>query len=202
MAYSKFTLRDALSRFSLTLDESTDIFAPAPLLAPSAFLTTTLSENAPLALALQTEKARSELIITPILMEVRRQALPSPVGFFSGIDFEVDEKQGLSGICDYLLSRAKEQSFVRAPVLAVVEAKNENLKPGYGQCAAEMVAAQLFNEREGTEVGAIYGAVTSGDIWKFLRLENGVLCLDRATYYLDRLESILGILNRIVATPT
>ncbi len=198
MAYSKFTLIEALRRFELTLDESVDLFAPAPIRPPDELLRVTLEENTPLALALQTEKARSELIVTPILLEVRRSA-PGPVGFFSGIAFDVDEKQGLSGICDYLLSQTREQAFVKAPVLAVVETKNENLKPGYGQCIAAMVAARIFNERDDAPVGAIYGAVTSGDIWKFLKLDGPTVYLDRATYYLDRIDAILGILQSVVA---
>jgi transketolase C-terminal domain/subunit len=55
----------------------------------------------------------------------------------------------------------------------IVEAKNENIKGGLGQCVAEMVAAQIFNEREANAIDTIYGAVTTGEIWKFLKLGGG-----------------------------
>lgn len=57
--------------------------------------------------------------------------------------------------------------MISAPVIAIVEAKNEDIKSGLGQCIAEMVAAQIFNEHENNEIPTIYGIVTSGEIWKF-----------------------------------
>jgi hypothetical protein len=197
VAYPDFTVSEAARRFLLTVDETTDIFAPVVEVAPSDLLQTQITENAPLALALQTEKARSELLITPILLEVRRRT-ENRIAFFSGVDFNVDPSQGLNGVCDYLLARSPEQWFVRAPVMAIVEAKNENIKGGIGQCIAAMVAAQRFNEREGEPQSDVYGAVTTGDIWKFLRLSSSLVQLDIATYYLDSLPAILGNLLRIV----
>ncbi|GCL35647.1 MAG: hypothetical protein ACKO9I_12000 [Sphaerospermopsis kisseleviana] len=54
--------------------------------------------------------------------------------------------------------------MINAPVILVVEAKNENIKGGLGQCIAEMYAAKLFNEREENEITEIYGVVTTGEI--------------------------------------
>ena len=107
------------------------------------------------------------MIIAPILLELRRQ-LNYQISLFSGVDFNVDSERGLNGVCDFLVSRSKEQLFVRAPVITIVEAKNENLKPGFGQCVAEMLAGQLFNEREGNAIKTIYGGVTIGTVWRFL----------------------------------
>ena len=89
MAYSKFTLPEALRRFDLQLDEATLLFDPPPTVEPSPTLAAALEENVPLALALQTEKARSEFIVAPVLLELRRRAT-SPIGLFSGIQFDVD----------------------------------------------------------------------------------------------------------------
>jgi len=108
----------------------------------SALLRDYLRDAAPLALAFSTEKARSEMIIALILLEVRRQR-KGEVSLFSGADFNVDPERGLVGFCDYLLSLSREQLSVEAPVVAVVEAKNENLRLGTPQCIAEMVAARL-----------------------------------------------------------
>jgi hypothetical protein len=120
------------------------------------------------------------------------------VGLFSGRDFTVDATEGLNGICDFLLSRSPHQFFIEAPVLAIVEAKEEDIPSGLGQCAASMVAAQRFNEQESTSLPAVYGAVTTGDIWRFLRLEGNTLSLDAEQYYLDQRAKILGILLHIV----
>jgi hypothetical protein len=80
----------------------------------------------------------------------------------------------------------------------VVEAKKEDIAGGYGQCIAEMVAARIFNQNEGTPRRVLYGTVTTGDIWKFLRLEDDTIWIDRPVYYLDRIEKILGVLFDIV----
>src|SRR5712691_3682960 len=146
MPYSNFTLREVLDRFRLSLVEVPDLFADVHEAEPSPFLRTLLQEFLPLALAINTEKARSEFVIAPLLADLRTQ-LHHQISIFSGIDFTVDADQGLVGFCDFILSRSPEQQFLRSPVAAIVEAKNENLKTGLGQCIAEMIAARLFNER-------------------------------------------------------
>jgi hypothetical protein len=198
MSYSEFSLPESARRFSLTIDESQDLFTPVQERTPSDLLTTVLAENTPLALAMQTEKARSELLIVPILLEVRR-AMSGQVSLFSGADFNVDPSVGLNGVCDFLLSRSPHQVFIQSPVLAVVEAKREDIVSGMGQCVAEMVAAQRFNERDGSPIETVYGAVTTGDIWKFLKLEGSTAFIDLPTYYLNRVEAILGVLLRMVS---
>ena len=57
-----------------------------------------------------------------------------------------------------------------------------------------MCAAQLFNEREGNEIPAIYGVITSGTNWKFLKLIGKVVEIDLSEYYLTDVNKILGIL--------
>jgi hypothetical protein len=123
----------------------------------------------PLALAISSEKARSELIVVNVLLEVK-ELLHNKISFFSGIDFTVDKEKGLSGFCDYIISGSQEQFYLESPVITIVEAKNENIIAGLGQCIAEMVAARQFNQQEGTEIPVIYGIVTSGNQWKFLKL--------------------------------
>ena len=198
MAYGDFTFREAVKRFELTVIEQENLFAPVAERVVSEFLRATLAENVPLALAIQTEKARSELIIAPILVEVRR-ILDHRISLFSGVDFTVDISQGLNGVCDYLISQSKEQFYIQAPVVTIIEAKNENIKAGIGQCAATLVAAQRFNVREGNQLPAVYGAVTTGNMWRFLKLQAHTLYIDRPEYYIDRVGTILAILVQITS---
>jgi len=193
MAYSDFSLTKFKKTFNITIDEEADLFATVEPIEISEKLTNTLEETTELALAINTEKARSEMIITPILLEVRRKA-NYQISLFSGTDFNVDIERGLNGYCDFVISRSREQLTINAPVLIIVEAKNENIKGGLGQCAAAMLAAQLFNEQEGNEIKTIYGAVTTGDIWKFLKLEGTDIFIDLNNYYIKELNKILGIL--------
>ncbi len=197
MAYSDFTLDSAIRAFALTLDQTIDLFAEVPERPISDYLKATLDENFPLANDIHTEKARSELIVVPILLEVRR-AMGRKLGFFSGISFDVAPQQGLDGVCDFLLSRSPVQLILGPPVMAVVEAKNDNIKGGLGQCVAEMVAARMFNEREGQGPTVIFGAVTTGTLWRFLKLEGATIYVDRSDYFFDRLEKILACLVHCV----
>lgn len=195
MAYSDFTtLSKVRTTFNLTIDETTRLFPDVSPIEPSDYLKTTLNEFLPLANAINTEKARSELIIAPVLLEVRRQ-LDFQVGFFSGTDFNVDPTVGLSGYCDYILTASQEMYEIYAPVVTLVEAKNENIKSGLGQCIAEMVAAQRFNQQKETPIDVIYGAVTTGMIWKFLKLVNQTAFIDLDDYFIKEIAQVLGILS-------
>jgi len=114
MAYDDFTLDDVKQKLGLSLREVEGLFADVPPAAPSAWLEETLREGASVALAVSTEKARSEWIIAPILLEVRRQRR-GQLSLFSGTEFNVDEARGLVGFCDWLVARSPEQLAIEAP---------------------------------------------------------------------------------------
>ena len=197
MAYKNFNLDRVSRTFSLMLNEQEDLFGSVPEVSVSASLRSLLDENVPLAIDIHTEKARSELIIAPVLLEVRRLT-GRRIGFFSGIEFNVAAEEGLNGFCDFILSRSPLQLVLTAPVMTIVEAKNEDMKLGMGQCAAEMVAARIFNERRGEGPAIIHGAVTTGTAWRFLKLEGGTLFVDKPEYSLEPVGRILSILLRCV----
>ncbi|NJP11577.1 MAG: hypothetical protein HC866_20670 [Leptolyngbyaceae cyanobacterium RU_5_1] len=193
MAYSDFTLAKAKTTLGLTLDETRNLFRAIPGVPPSNLLEEVLEENLALATAINSEKARSEFLIAPVLSEVRRK-LAYRISLFSGTEFNVDLAQGLIGFCDFILSASQEQFFISAPVVIVVEAKNENIIAGLGQCVATMVAAQTFNQRAGNEIETIYGVVTSGTGWKFLTLKQTTVFIDLTEYYINQVDKILAIL--------
>jgi hypothetical protein len=197
MSYSNFTLKRVKQEFNLDIIEGQDLFSAIVEVEISDYLRTTLNYNVPLALAISTEKARSELIIANVLLELKRQ-LNDQIGLFSGINLDVDKDRDLNGFCDYLLSQSSEQFYLSAPVVAIVEAKNEQVIVGLGQCIAEMIAAKIFNDRESNPVSLIYGAVTTGNNWKFLKYEGDVVYIDRLEYYIDNVKKIMGILTKMV----
>ncbi len=197
MAYSDFTLSDIKEKFQIVTEEHVDIFPHIEAEKISDYLNGTLKENIPLALAIHTEKARSEMIVTPILIEIRK-ILNHRISLFSGVEFNVDKEKGLNGICDYLISLSKEQLYVTSPIISVVEAKNDNIKSGLAQCSAEMIASQIFNEQKQDRIDTIYGIVTTGSIWKFLKLDGKTLYIDIKEYYLEQLGKIMGIMLHII----
>lgn len=196
MAFSDFDLKTAVQSFGLTEDRDTDLFAGVEPLEPSEFLRIWLETFAPVAAGVNSEKARSEFIIAPMLAETKLRVGTS-VNVLPGVTLEVDKAQGLAGFCDFLIARSPEFYYLQAPIVAVVEAKKEDLIAGLGQCVAEMVAIRLFNEREGTPIPAVFGCVTSGSIWRFLKLEGSRLFIDRPEYHLREAAKVLGILVSI-----
>jgi hypothetical protein len=198
MAYSNFTLETVREAFDIEEVDIAGLFSDSEPMAPSELLTAVLARNIPLATAIGTEKAKSEMIVADVLVELREQ-LDLSISLFSGIDFNVNDENGLTGVCDFVVSLSPVQFDLEAPVIVLVEAKNDNLEIGLGQCVAEMVAAQRFNAEKGNDIPRVYGATTTGVLWRFLRLEGQKLRIDMAPYQIERCDKVLGILASMVA---
>lgn len=193
MPYSQFTsIGKVKEAFGLKTQEGGRFIPAIEKIEVSTTLKTYLEESIPVASS-ASEKARSEGIIYPVLLEVRK-ILTRQISLFSGEDFTVDESVGLNGMCDFLLSRSPEVLEIEAPVIVIVEAKKADLRTGFGQCIAEMVAAQRFNAAKNRPVSVIYGSITSGTQWRFLKLENDLVTIDLTDYSLPPVEEILGML--------
>ena len=198
MSYNKFTIVQLKAQFGLQVTEQSGLFTAAPPVAPSDLLRETLRKQRLLALRGNSEKARSEYIIAPIMAEVY-ESMKARANLFSGTEFNVDRKQGLTGFCDFLFCLMPFTIEIEAPIVSIVEAKKEDIQKGIPQCLAELVAAQIVNERAGLPIGTLYGGITTGDDWKFLRLQGKVATVDGDIYYLDNLEKIVGILVSMLA---
>ena len=192
MSYSDFTLGKVADQFGLRVVER-DIYgqvATVPLSPPSRTL---LIRNRPLTRVMGTEKARSEFLIAPILAEAWF-LLDDQISLFSGIELPAAPEQGLSGVCDFLFSRSPQQLFLTRPIIAVVEAKNENISTGFGQCIAEMIGARIFNEKKQISEPTMFGVVTTGTLWRFLRMEGNDVIMDATDFEFKEIERVLGVL--------
>ena len=198
MPYDAFTTALLKSRFGLRLVTQNAMFAAVPPAVVSDLLRMNLAQNSPLALRGGSEKARSEFLIAPILAEVYQQA-QERASLFSGIDFNVDLQQGLGGFCDFLFTNAPHLLELEAPVISVVEAKKEDILAGIAQCLAELVAAQLYNAMADQPIPTLYGIVTTGSVWRFLRLVGTDATIDADEYFLDQPEKIVGIILSMLA---
>jgi len=175
---------------------SQQLFRDTKLIPASDFLLQLLTMNQ--QLPLQSEKAKSELLITPILNEVRVRNKNS-FTYFSGYQFNVDSKRGLKGFCDFIISKKYNAVFIESPLIAIVEAKhNQDLVDAVPQCVAEMYAAQLFNQQRGEIIKIIYGVITTGYDWLFLKLENNTVLVDIERYFLRNLAELLGVWQLII----
>ena len=197
-SYSKFTYDDIEDLgIRLRRKQFFDFVQP---IEPSILLKETLAMN--LKRPLGTEKAKSELLIVPILNELI--TLNSDIfTFFSGYNFDIDKEHGLKGHCDFLLSLEVDSPVIEAPVISIVEAKNADFSLGIPQCVAQMYAAQIFNERKNKPVKTIYGIVTIGDTWNFLYLdektpEQHTAWIDTTNFYLQDLPHLLGAFQKVI----
>jgi hypothetical protein len=195
MAFRDFTYPEVYQALGLHLAEA-DLFGGVPALSLPPDFVERMKGDVALALAVNTEKARSEFIIAPVLTELRR-LLGGGFGLFSGVEFDVNAARGLNGYCDFILTRSPLQSVLTAPVIAITEAKNDNLRTGLGQCIAAMVAAEEFNAKAMAPT-AVHGIVTTGSAWKFLRLSGVDLTLDVEEYFIAELGRIMGIIAHIL----
>jgi hypothetical protein len=196
MAYGDFSLTDVLEQFGLS-DRYEPLFLDPLPAEPSAWLQETLALGRSLALPGGSEKARSEFLIAPILLEAIRRDHPN-LAIYSGRNFEVDRNLGLTGECDFIVGKGAAGLRVRSPIFCLVEAKRDDVEGGIGQCAAQMIGAALWNQQQGEALSQMYGCVTTGEIWQFLCLKKTDLVIDRDRYYLQPLESVLGCFRVIL----
>jgi len=197
VAYSDFTLQLVEANLGVVARPA-DLFAEARPVPVPDWLRDQLARG--LRQPLVSEKARSELIVMPVLLACQGSGAEA-IAIFSGSRLDVSPDKGLSGECDFLLARAPQVPEVRAPLVAVVEAKKNDIEAGLGQCVAQMIGARLFNERAGQPASTLFGCVTTGEVWQFLRLEGSVAMLDRRRYYLMDVAGILGVFRAILDEP-
>jgi hypothetical protein len=197
MAFSDFVYPDVLQAFNLSETGVANLFANVTGVPARAAALETLKFGTELALTINTEKARSEWLIAPILSEFWGR-YGGRISLFSGTEFKADPANGLTGFCDFIIGRTPQLPRIHAPVAIIFEAKRDNIMDGLGQCIAGMVGIQRFNKREGTSVDPVYGCVTTGSIWKFLRLAGSAVTIDSTEYSLTQVDKLLGIFTYMI----
>ncbi len=194
MAYSDFTLTTLRQAFHL-IQQRTLLFDQIPAISPTPWLVETLRQG--MELVIDTEKARSELLVMPILL-TSRVIHQQHVSIYSGEMLNVAPEQGLNGECDFILTYSAPLADMQSPIVTLVEAKDHDIDSGLGQCAAQMMGARLFNQQDQRPIETIFGCVTTGEAWQFLKLEQERIIIDTKRYYIDHVEHILGILHVII----
>ena len=193
MAYTDFTLEKLELQFGIK-NQITPLFPQHSSIEPSH----KLKESLELAkeLPIRSEKAKSESIIFPILVELR-QINHKFFTIYSGDNLNADEEKGLKGECDFILTKDTHSFNINCPIIHIVEAKKNDLEIGVPQCAAQLLGAKLFNEKRNVMLDVIYGCVTTGDEWLFMKLEHD-LFIDTRKYYLNEINELLGIFQEII----
>jgi hypothetical protein len=197
MAYSDFTL-EAVGRVLGVTSRAADLFPGLRPIPAPAWLEEELERGTQgMQLSLISEKSRSEFIVAPLLL-ASREVSGNRFAIYSGQRLDVDPEKGLTDECDFILSASEPVLPLRAPIATIVEAKKNDIEGGLGQCIAQMVAADRFNQAAGRSGLPVFGCVTTGEAWQFVRLAGAEALLERRRYYIDAVEKILGAFQLII----
>ena len=196
MAYRELTLEDLQIKFGVS-NKVVSLFGGISItpVFGSDWLNRSLSSGQ--KLRLRTEKAKSEALVMPILIELKERN-DDFLMIHSGEILSADKEKGLNGECDFIITKNTGSLNINLPIISVVEAKRGELDTGAEQCAAQMYGALVFNQNKGTPLDVIYGCVTNGREWQFMKLEGKQLYADIEIYTLKELETILGVFQHII----
>ncbi len=144
------------------------------------------------------EASRCETLIFPVLREVYKGYADTYVLW---IQQSIAYDETLSGTPDYLVSTRSELGLpvVGTPLIILVEAKKNDFEQGWGQCLAELVAAQKINAAPDVPV---YGIVSDGKLWEFGRLAGDAFTRNRTSVTMDNLPALFGAVDFVFKATT
>jgi hypothetical protein len=195
MSYKNFTFPKLEQEFGIRQAKKPLFDFDIKSVEPSDWLLETLRISQ--KLPLRSEKAKSELIIAPIITQIRLLNEDS-IEVFSGENLNADSKLKLNGEVDFLFVHYPHSAVLRDPIFNITEAKKGSIQDGLEQCAAQMYGARVFNKNHNNATFNIYGAVSNGIDWQFLFLEGNTIYIDEKTYTTQNLPQLLGVLQYIV----
>ena len=195
MAYSNFTTLEQIVKELGIIPRYKKIFGEIKKIEPSNWLKTTLSYS--YLVSSENEKTKSETIVQPILLELIKRN-EDFIKFYSGSTLNADKEKGLTGECDFMITKNIENIILKNSILQVVEAKDHDMSLGIPQCISQMLGTKIFNEKNNANIDCIYGCVTTGDVWLFLKLCDNELFVDKQKYYLSEVDKILGVFQTII----
>lgn len=196
MAYANFTKDELTKKFGVKIKESF-LFQDKNIqpIQPSAWLEETIMRAQ--RLGYNTEKERSERLVSPILAELH-QINKWSFKIYSGQIMNADEMLGLNGECDFLLAYGDVSAILESPIFTITEAKKNDTDIGTIQCSAQLIGAKIFNEKVGYDSPLLFGCSTTGSDWRFIKYENNTILWDQVIYSLRNLSELLGILQYII----
>ena len=193
MAFSDFkAIPDVQEKFRITYAADNFLGSVEPLQPSEQFLSELEFSREHIDIY-ASEGARCETIIYPILREVYKKYAKD---YALWIKKPLAYDETLSGTPDYFISTRSELGIliVGKPLIILVEAKKNDFEHGWGQCLAELVAAQKINDNPDFPV---YGIVTDGTWWQFGYLGGDAFTQNRTSFSIDNLPGLFGAINTV-----
>ena len=188
-SFSQVTRIELQKEFGLSIDRGKFLPSIEPSPVPS-WLVTVLNFRKESLATMRTEKSISEALIAPVLMSVQ-EMYRDKISVFSG---EPLITEVLSGICDFLITKDPTAFDPEGGYFVLVEAKKQDLFSGIPQCVAEMYAAQILNGNDDT----VYGCVSIGIEWLFIKLDGKVATIDPTIFTITEVDKILGVFGWLI----
>ena len=197
MAFSDFkTISEVQEKFRITYSE--DDFVDAEPSTPSTEFLRDFEFTREHINVFASEASRCEAIIFPVLKESYK-AYADRYALWIKQSIAYDDV--LNGVPDYFISTRSElgKTVVGSPLILLVEAKKNDFEQGWGQCLAELVAAQKINDDTAFPV---FGIVTDGTLWQFGRLMGDTFTQNRTDFALANLPTLFGAVDSVFRTVT
>jgi hypothetical protein len=190
MAFSDYKRSaDVITEFQLTYVEASFVEAcPFPI---SDYFREDLTLVMRDGVVDNSEFAICENLVYPILKEVWKPYRAKFI-LWSHQGLACDEKS--AGFPEYILARRSPLGKIvfDQPYFILVEAKQDNFEAAWGQCLAEMVAAQRLNTNPALEV---FGIASNGNFWEFGKLNQQVFTKQPKPYSIYELDALFAAVN-------
>ncbi len=193
MAFSNYqSISEVLETYNIKYEDAAFVIPTST--APSAFFLSELRFNIENIDVYSSEGARTELIISPILRELYKNYVET-LAFWVQKPLSADPL--LSGVPDYIFGTKSPLGIkvLGTPLVLIVEAKKNDFEQGWGQCLAELVAAQIINKATAKPV---YGIVTDGLLWRIGKLTAKVFTQDTGKYTTDNTAQLFGAIDFVL----
>lgn len=194
MAYTDFTFADLQEKFGLTYDikpffENVKDVIPSDLLLQQLELAKHFS--------LRSEKIKTEFLIVPVLafVKVKNEDFAQ---LFSGENLPADKKLKLNGEVDFIWVNQRNAPELQSPIISLCEAKKGSIEDSLAQCAAQMYGSRVFNQRTKKPILDIFGCISTGIDWQFMKLEGQTIWKDTKIYTLSNLPELLGVWQIVI----
>jgi hypothetical protein len=190
MTFSNYkSLGETLKEFQITYTEENFIGEVA--FSISEYFREDLKFTLEAGVANSTEFAICENIVYPILKEVWK-TYASKFILWSHKYLSCDAT--LSGFPEYILARKSPLGKIvfDKPYFVLVEAKQDDFDGAWGQCLAEMIAAQRLNELPEL---TIFGITSNGSFWQFGQLKDTNFTRNKTFYSIQELDRLFAVVN-------
>lgn len=195
MAFSNYqSVSEVLEAYSIKYEDAAFVVPTA--LTPSTLFLDELRFNIENIDVYSSEGARTELIISPILREIYKKYVET-LAFWVQKPLSADAT--LAGVPDYIFGTKSPLGIkvLGTPLVLIVEAKKNDFEQGWGQCLAELVAAQIINKDTAKPV---YGIVTDGLLWRIGKLTEKIFIQDTGKYTTDDTAELFGAIDFVLAS--